>query len=280
MSEHEVSLLPAKNRRIEPELSDAADRRWGAYSAVVFGGWVGMFAFCIAVGSLITGPLRDSALVHWDRHYPVDLEAARTATGETWSRYGSLLGDTLTVVAVAVVVGVVLLVLKRWTSVILLASALLAEVSIFVATTLVVPRDRPRVEQLDVSPPTSSFPSGHTAAATALVFSLALIVGWHVRSALVRVSAWVIAVAVGPIVGFSRVYRGMHQPLDVVVGLFLGVACVVVAYLAVRAWVGAAERVPGERASTAPAPTASPLTGDSKVAAEDSLGHESSRVAN
>lgn len=228
---------------MEPQLSDAADQRRGAFAAVVVGGWAAMFVCCIAIGALITGPLRDSALVRWDRQYPVDLEAARTAMGKTWSSYGSLLGDTLTVVAVAVAVGVVLLILKRWASVMLLATALLAEVSIFVSTTIVVPRDRPEVEQLDVSPPTSSFPSGHTAAATALVFSLAVIIGWHVRSTLVRVIAWVIALAVGPIVGFSRIYRGMHQPLDVVVGLLLGVACVFVALVAVRTWVGAASSV-------------------------------------
>jgi undecaprenyl-diphosphatase len=148
------------------------------------------------------------------------------------------MGETLTVIAVAVAVGVVLLLLKHWASVMVLATALLAEVSIFVATTLLVPRPRPDVVQLDASPPTSSFPSGHTAASTALAFSLAVIIGWHFRSSIVRVLAWVVAVMIGPVVGFSRIYRGMHHPLDVTVGLALGAACVLVAFLAVRAWVG------------------------------------------
>jgi undecaprenyl-diphosphatase len=150
------------------------------------------------------------------------------------------MGETLTVIGVAVAVGVVLLLLKRWASVMLLATALLAEVSIFVTTTLAVPRDRPNVEQLDASPPTSSFPSGHTAASTALAFSLAIIIGWHVRSTLVRVGVWLVAVLVGPVVGFSRIYRGMHHPLDVAVGFALGAACVLVAFSAVRAWSGQA----------------------------------------
>jgi undecaprenyl-diphosphatase len=70
------------------------------------------------------------------------------------------------------------------------------------------------------------------------MISLAIIVGWHVRSAIVRVLVWVVAVLVGPIVGMSRLYRGMHHPLDVIVGLGVGACCVFVAYLAVRAWVG------------------------------------------
>jgi hypothetical protein len=36
----------------------------------------------------------------------------------------------------------------------------------------------------------------------------------------------------------SRIYRGMHHPLDVAMGLLLGVGCMVVAAVAVRAWVG------------------------------------------
>jgi undecaprenyl-diphosphatase len=233
-----VSLVPDRGEAIEPALSKDATRRWGAYSGVVVIGWLAVLVSCVGVGALITGPLHSTSLLRWDRRYPSDLEAARTATGNDWSGYGSLMGDTLTVIAIAVVVGVTLLVLRRWASVILLTTAMLCEVSIFVLTTIAVPRDRPNVEQLDVSPPTSSFPSGHSAAATALALSLAIIVGWQVRTTFVRVFVWIVAVIVGPIVGISRLYRGMHHPLDVLVGLGLGVACVLVAYLAVRAWVG------------------------------------------
>jgi undecaprenyl-diphosphatase len=200
-----------------------------------------MLGVCVGLGALITGPLLDSGLVRWDRQYPIDLEAARTAAGRDWTHYGSLVGDTLTVIAIAVLVGIALLIARRWASAMLLATALLAEVSVFVATTVLIPRDRPNVEQLDVSPPTSSYPSGHTAASTALWMSLAVIVGWNFRSTAARVAVWIVAFAVGPIVGFSRIYRGMHHPLDVAVGFGLGTACVAVAFLAVRAWVGRAD---------------------------------------
>ncbi len=235
---YSVALLPAPSQPIEPELSRDAQHRWGAFSARVAMGWALAFAMCVGLGYLVTDPLRDSSLLRWDRQLPEEVASSRTPTGETWSSYGSLLGDTLTVVGIALLVGVVLLTVRRWASVMLLATALLAEVTIFVTSTIVVPRDRPDVNQLDVSPPTSSFPSGHTAAATALMLSLAVIVGWNVRSTLVRVIAWIVAIVAGPIVGISRVYRGMHHPLDVIVGLGLGVACVALAFFAVRAFVG------------------------------------------
>jgi undecaprenyl-diphosphatase len=176
--------------------------------------------------------------MQWDRTLPEDIEKTRTAMGEGWSLVGSSLGETLTVIAIATLVGIGFLIARRWASVLLLATALLVEVSVFVTTTLLVPRDRPNVEQLDVSPPTSSYPSGHTAAATALALTLAVLVGWNTRSTVVRWFAWILAVLVGPIVAVSRLYRGMHHPTDVAVGFFIGIASVVLAILAVRAWVG------------------------------------------
>ncbi len=232
------ALSPALDEDIEPELSEQADHRWGPFAGVVVSGWLILIAFIAGLGALLTGPLTDSALLRWDRRSPVDLEKARTSAGDTWSLIGSSLGETLTVVAVAVIVGIGLLVARHWTSVLLLATALLVEVSVFVTTTLLIPRDRPDVEQLDVSPPTSSFPSGHTAASTALALTLAILVGWHFRSTIVRWLAWGVALLVGPIVAFSRVYRGMHHPSDVAAGLLLGIGCVVLAFLAVRAWAG------------------------------------------
>ena len=76
--------------------------------------------------------------------------------------------------------------------------------------------------RLDVAPPTSSFPSGHTAAAVALYGCLALVV---LRQSANRWAARTIAVlccCVPVIVAVSRVYRGMHYLTDVLGGVLLG----------------------------------------------------------
>lgn len=235
-----LALAPAPQDAVEPELSQRAGQRWGPFAVSVVSGWLLLLAVTAGLGALLTGPMADSELLRWDRSYPVDLEQARTSAGEAWSRIGSGMGDTLVVVGIALAIGIALLVARRWASVVLLATAMLTEVTVFMATTVLVPRDRPDVEQLDVSPPTSSFPSGHTAASTALLLSIAVLVGWNTRSTAVRWLAWSVALLVGPVVAFSRVYRGMHHPTDVVVGLILGIACVVLAFFAVRSWVGSA----------------------------------------
>lgn len=230
----------------EPALSATAARRWSSYARVTALGWVTILAVLAGTGLLLTGPLADSALVRWDERLPAQWERGRDAASSAWSHSGSTVGDTLTVIGIAVAVGIVLLVMKRWASVLLLATAMLAEVSVFVATTLLVERDRPDVAQMDVSPPTSSFPSGHTAAATALALSLALIVAWNVRSTAVKVTAWSLALLIGPAVAVARVYRGMHHPTDVAMGLLMGAACVLLAWLAVSAWASEPDPRPTE----------------------------------
>lgn len=230
----------------EPALSVSAARRWSSYARVTALGWVTLLAVLAGTGLLLTGPLADSALVRWDERLPEQWERGRDAASSAWSHSGSTIGDTLTVIGIAVAVGIVLLVMKRWASVLLLATAMLAEVSIFVATTLLVARDRPDVAQMDVSPPTSSFPSGHTAAATALALSVALIVAWNVRSTALKVAAWTLALLIGPAVAVARVYRGMHHPTDVAMGLLMGAACVLLAWLAVSAWASEPDPRPTE----------------------------------
>jgi membrane-associated phospholipid phosphatase len=44
-----------------------------------------------------------------------------------------------------------------------------------------------------------------------------------------------VAIAVAGFVGFARVYRGLHHPTDVFIGALLGLACLGIAAVAVRA---------------------------------------------
>jgi len=64
-------------------------------------------------------------------------------------------------------------------------------------------------------PTTSSFPSGH--AATSFAGALLVARAWPPA----RVAVWTLAM----LIAFSRVYLGVHYPLDVLGGAFIGVAC-------------------------------------------------------
>src|SRR6185312_14495645 len=97
-----------------------------------------------------------------------DLGAARTATwsGLTW--FGSGIAEAVVKIPATIALSAFFLWRwHRWREVALLVGALLLEVSVFVTASFLIDRARPPISQLDSIPPTSSYPSGHTAAAVA-----------------------------------------------------------------------------------------------------------------
>jgi membrane-associated phospholipid phosphatase len=63
----------------------------------------------------------------------------------------------------------------------------------------------------------------------ALYGGLALLIGARIRSRTVGVLCWLLALLATAVIGFARVYRGMHHPSDVVAGALLGLATLGVA---------------------------------------------------
>jgi undecaprenyl-diphosphatase len=132
-------------------------------------------------------------------------------------------GGTLTITVLAVLsVAVAAFVWRRWREPMLVAVAVAGEVAIFLVVTLLVDRQRPPVEHLDEAPPTSSFPSGHTAATIALWGALAVLASERARSALARGIVLALAFGLPLLVASSRLYRGMHFLTDVLGGALLG----------------------------------------------------------
>ncbi len=220
-----------------PRLTPRAERMaWDAISAllVAFAALVGIGAI---VGSGVTTWFADSQLGSWEVGVAEWWEAQRTPTLDTLSDLGSALSDTVTVVIVALLAAAVMVALwRRWEEVTLMFAALLLEATTFSTIAWIVGRDRPPVEQLDPSPPTSSFPSGHTAAAVALYFTLALVIHVHAKSNTWSRLAFALATVLSVIVAVSRMYRGMHFVTDVTAGALLGAACVAIAWYTPRIW--------------------------------------------
>jgi undecaprenyl-diphosphatase len=123
---------------------------------------------------------------------------------------------------------------RRWTEPALLIGALVLEVAVFLTSSVVVDRARPPISRLDPVPPTGSFPSGHAAAAVAFYGAIAIVVFWHTRSRVGRTVAVAAAVLIPLAVAASRMYRGMHNLSDVVVGLLVGILSLAVTWLVVR----------------------------------------------
>ena len=92
----------------------------------------------------------------------------------------------------------------------------------------------PTFVRLDDLPPDASFPSGHVAASIAVYGGLALLVTSRLTSGVHRAIVWGIAVAIPLIVGVSRMYRGMHHPLDTLAGVLVGIAALALVVFVAR----------------------------------------------
>jgi undecaprenyl-diphosphatase len=103
---------------------------------------------------------------------------------------------------------------------------------------------------MDVSPPTSSFPSGHTSAAVALYLGIALLLVLRARDGRMKATWWALLVLVPIGVALTRMYRGMHHPSDVVASFLNGGTCVLIMWRAVldRGVRWGREQLPGSRA--------------------------------
>jgi undecaprenyl-diphosphatase len=190
--------------------------------------------FLLAIGLLLTHVL-DGSVGRWDNHVNRWFVTQRTGWANGVSSVASFMLDTVPVVAVAACAVLILVLLHHRRAALVLVFGLGLEITVFLSVTYPVARPRPDVPRLSSTPSTSSFPSGHTAAAVVLYGGIALVIHYLSRRRPVRVAAWGVAVSIVLIVAVSRVYRGMHHPSDVMIGAVYGAGCLWVAVLAVRA---------------------------------------------
>ncbi|KUL37582.1 phosphatase PAP2 family protein [Actinoplanes awajinensis] len=155
-------------------------------------------------------------------------EAGRTHVRTQISAVFSGVGNTSSVIAMTALMALVFrLTLHRWRESIFLCLAVTAQALVFFFTTLAIDRPRPDVERLDPSPPTSSFPSGHTSASFALYVGLAIVLASLGRPSWLKALCWLL-VLMPVAVATARMYRGMHHPSDVISAFLNASLCLLV----------------------------------------------------
>ncbi|WP_231123440.1 diacylglycerol kinase family protein [Nocardioides sambongensis] len=93
---------------------------------------------------------------------------------------------------------------------------------------LLVGRERPDWQSTDFLLHNNAFPSGHASSITALGGLVLVLVTMLVRRASIRRLTWVLVVLVVALVSADRVLLGRHYPSDVVGGILLGAATVLI----------------------------------------------------
>ena len=237
---------------LEPRAHGSAERFLGvvgdrhpvvAFLVAVLVGYVLLAAASTAVGLLVTEALLDSrAVERLDERLPRWLAGQRTETLTDLSWVGSELAGGYVIPATIGLVALVMVALRRYRIAAFVLFAVAVESAVYRTTTFVVERERPQVERLESLPPEASYPSGHTAAAIALYSGLVLLLSSRFGGGGTSVGLWVAALSIPPLVGLARMYRGMHHPLDVLAGVPIGIAAIVVVVFACRVAGAAAAR--------------------------------------
>ena len=192
-------------------------------------------SFVLIGGALFgTGKLITTHPPAFDEAVPRLLASQRTPALDSLSGYLSLAGSTHWILAVGlIIVPLALALIRRWRPAVFVVVVMLGELGLFVGVAGIVHRARPLVPHLDGHLPTSAFPSGHTAATLCLYGALAVLVVPRVRS-LWRWLAVAPAVLMTVLIGWSRIYRGEHHPLDVAGGIVLALLWLAAVTYAVR----------------------------------------------
>jgi undecaprenyl-diphosphatase len=223
-----------------------AGRLRGRRSATVFfvallAGFAVLALCAVLLGLFVTHVLlHASGVANADEGVVESIVDDRTSSLTSASAAGTFLGGAPWLPALVAVVGLGCAVTRHWRVAGFVVFALVVESATYRLTSLAVPRQRPAVHRLEDLPADASFPSGHTAAAIAVYIGLALLISSRFRNRGVRAAAWTVALLMPAFVALSRMYRGMHHPIDVAGGLLIGLGALRVLLFATRA-AGAAE---------------------------------------
>jgi len=218
------SLLPARLRgRLHQFLAARLDRKSELGLRLTIN--VVVFALAIwAFASLLDGVLDREGLVRADLAVNGWFHAHATATGLALFNAITLAGSVGVGIVVAIVTAWLVARRHRYLAVAWFATnagGLLVE-WVLKST---VHRSRPQYAAAFLHGHSYSFPSGHTMASTICYTMLAFIVGtllgWPARR---RVMLYLASTALVFIIGFSRLYLGVHYPSDVVGGFASGMA--------------------------------------------------------
>jgi undecaprenyl-diphosphatase len=130
----------------------------------------------------------------------------------------TLLGSTIVLIALSVCVILFFLKFRRQRAAVLFAITMTGAFVLNAVLKLSYQRARPDPYFDFPAPSSYSFPSGHALYAFCFYGTLAALVAAGRNGRLARLFVWAMAVLLIVMIGFSRVYLGVHYPSDVLAG--------------------------------------------------------------
>jgi undecaprenyl-diphosphatase len=159
----------------------------------------------------------------------------RTGTLTSIAEVGTEVGGAPVLPIIVALIAIVCAFKRRWLIAAFAVFVLAVESATYRVTSILVPRHRPTVHRLEGLEVDASYPSGHTAASIAVYSGLVLLLTSRFTSSLKKALAWTAAILLTTFVALSRMYEGMHHPLDIAGGVLVGIGAILVLLFACRA---------------------------------------------
>lgn len=133
------------------------------------------------------------------------------------------------VITVIVIITTLFFVLEgRWRYALLVAVCAIGTNAVMTLLKDFYERTRPTVVTQIDPPGGHSFPSGHSMISAAVYMTLAVLIARSLKPRRLRVYVVVIGAALPMMIGFTRVYLGVHYPTDVIAGWTAGALCALI----------------------------------------------------
>lgn len=187
---------------------------------------VGVIATVLFVGLRFAVELSGSAPLPIDQAWDDAMSALANPVGVIVAWVPAIVGGTIGMIIIGVATTIVFLVVRRPWDALTVAASIALVVLIGAPLAAVIARSRPADSLAETV--ATSFPSGHTAVATTIAVTLALI--------LRRRWVWVVGAAWVVLMMWSRTYLHAHWLSDVVAGFLEGVAVATLVWALVEVW--------------------------------------------
>jgi membrane-associated phospholipid phosphatase len=195
----------------------------------------------LTAGAWLFGALAEELVegnTHADTRVAAWLHEHATPGWTTLFENVTRVGNLVTLIAVVVVASIVLYRKRLIAELQLLLLAAIGAEIITVGLKLGFERERPFFSDPLATESTYSFPSGHASVSLAVYGTLGYIAARHLGSRRGQLGVLIAAASLILLIGFSRMYLGVHFLTDVIAGFSVGLAwvalCVVLLHLRLR----------------------------------------------
>jgi undecaprenyl-diphosphatase len=176
-----------------------------AIATLIFFGW-------------LSSEVLEGETIHFDEATRAAVHQLASPLLTTIMRGVSFIGSTLAL-AIGTTVVVIQFVVRKWgREATLFAITMIGAGLLNVTLKLAFKRPRPVPFFNLTAPETYSFPSGHSLTSAVFFGALAAILTARVKSRRARLIIWVVCTLMFVLIGFSRIYLGVHHTTDVIAG--------------------------------------------------------------